>query len=76
MDQRHRSSSSFFRGAVGNIMDIYTCPKSPVSQILLNYSLVSLQPQFDFNFFESNMVTFEQIDPLSYFLVQAVAIDI
>ena len=46
-------------------MDIYTCPKTPVSQILLNYSLVSLQPQFDFNLFESNMVTFEQIDPLS-----------
>ena len=65
MDQRHRSSSSFFRGAVGNRMDIYSCPKTPVSQILLNYSLVSLQPQFDFNLFESNMVTFEQIDPLS-----------
>ena len=65
MDQRHRSSPRFFRGAIGNRMDIYTCPKSPVSQILLNYSLVSLQPQFDFNLFESNMVTFEQIDPLS-----------
>lgn len=57
-------------------MDIYSCPKSLVSQILLNYSLASLQLQFDFKFFETNMVTFEKIDPLSLFLVQAVAIDI